>query len=89
LFQIEPTANNRYKVLVKEDGFSSVLNLESLTDFFKQIRDNTGYIIHPDEVLADNFSFIMVEKNGAKVSARFSPAGKQLLNDIAFILKEK
>lgn len=89
LFQIEPSTNNRYKVLVKEDGFSSVLNLESLTDFFKQIRDNTGYIIHPDEVLADNFSFIMVEKNGAKVSARFSPAGKQLLNDIAFILKEK
>jgi hypothetical protein len=89
LFQIEPVANNRYKVVVKEDGYSSVLNLESLTDFFKQIRDNTGYIIHPDEVLADNFSFIMVDKNGSKVSARFSPAGKQLLTDIEFILKEK
>jgi hypothetical protein len=89
LFKIEPTANNRYKVVVKEDGYSSVLNLESLTDFFKQIRDNTGYIIHPDEVLADNFSFIMVDKNGSKVSARFSPAGKQLLTDIEYILKEK
>jgi hypothetical protein len=74
--------------LVQPDGYSSTISMDTQPDFFKQIRDNTGYIIHPDEVLADNFSFIMQELNGAKVSMQFSPAGKQLLKDIYTILKQ-
>lgn len=87
LFQIEKQADGKWKVLTKDDGFSSVIDLKSQPDFFRQIKDNTGYIIHPDEVLADNFAFIMQERNGQKVSMRFSEEGKKLLVDFETVLK--
>jgi hypothetical protein len=87
LYQITPEKDGKWKVVVKDDGYSSTLNLDKIPDYFRQIKDNTGYIIHPDEVLADNFSFIMMEKNGNKISQKFSPEGKKLLIDIEDILK--
>ena len=58
-------------------------------DFQRQIKDNTSYIIHPDEVLADNFSFLMQDRNGQKISMRFSEEGKKLLTDLEGVLKGK
>ncbi len=89
LFQIEKQPDGKWKVLVKEDGYSSVLDLKAQPDFFRQIKDNTGYIIHPDEVLADNFAFIMQERNGQKVSLSFSAEGKKLLADLEAVLRGK
>ncbi|MDX1912165.1 MAG: hypothetical protein SFV22_11790 [Saprospiraceae bacterium] len=89
LFQIEKQDDGKYRILVKDDGYSSTLNMQEQPDFFRQIKDNTGYIIHPDEVLADNFAFIMQEKNGQKVSLKFSEAGKKLLTDLEAVVKEK
>ena len=89
LYRIVAEDDGTWRVITKADGISSTLSLDKLPDFFRQIKDNTGYIIHPDEVLADNFSFIMVEKNGTKLSAKFSPEGKKLLVDIEAILSEK
>jgi hypothetical protein len=86
LFEVVAQEGGKWMVKVGQDGFSSTLSIDSQPDFFRQIKDNTGYIIHPDEVLADNFSFIMQERNGAKVSLKFSPAGKQLLKDVEAIL---
>jgi len=31
--------------------------------FFALIGSNTGYIIHPEETLADNFTFMIMEKS--------------------------
>lgn len=89
LFQIEPDGNGAWNVITKDDGFSSTLNINELPDFFRQIKDNTGYIIHPDEVLADNFSFIMVQVNSPTYTAKFSQDGKKLLSDIEGIIKGK
>jgi hypothetical protein len=89
LYQIDKQADGQWLVKVKEDGYSSVLKMEEQPNFFAQIKDNTGYIIHPDEVLADNFSFIMQERNGSKVSLKFSGPGKQLLVDMEAVLKGK
>ncbi len=89
LFKVEKQPDGTWNVLVQEDGFSSVLNLKEQPDFFRQIKDNTGYIIHPDEVLADNFAFIMQEKNGQKVSLKFSAEGKKLMSDLEAVLKRK
>jgi FlaA1/EpsC-like NDP-sugar epimerase len=89
LFQIEKQADGQWKVIVKDDGISSTLDIQGQPDFYRQIKDNTGYIIHPDEVLADNFAFIMQEKNGQKVSLKFSPEGKKLLVDLEALLKSK
>lgn len=88
LFQIQRDGK-KWLVLTKDDGFTSTLDLKQLPDFFRQIKDNTHYIIHPDEVLADNFSFVMQSKNDPTVGSKFSPAGKQLLADVEAILKEQ
>jgi hypothetical protein len=37
------------------DGQPELLDPRSVASFHQQIGQNTGYIIHPDEVLADNF----------------------------------
>jgi hypothetical protein len=86
LYQIVANGDGSWRVVVKPDGFSSTLNVEKLPDYFRQIKDNTGYIIHPDEVLADNFSFIMMEKTGSKLTMKFSPDGKKLLRDIEAVI---
>jgi hypothetical protein len=47
-----------------EDGASQrLLGADQLSGFSEQIGLNTGYIIHPEEILADNFSLLV---NGAK-----------------------
>ena len=89
LFQIEKNSDGSWRVITKEDGFTSTLSLDKQPDFFNQIKDNTGYIIHPDEVLADNFSFVMGRKKSSALTVKFSEGGKKLLDDIEKILKEK
>lgn len=54
----------------KEGGFSlkivsnkpMILNLNEVSGYFDQIGRNTNYIIHPEEILADNFA-LMVQKS--------------------------
>jgi len=89
LFQILPNDDGSWRVVTKDDGFSSTLKMNELPDFYRQIKDNTGYIIHPDEVLADNFSFIMAEKSNPQYTAKFSAEGKKLLKDVEAILIQK
>ncbi|MCC6460161.1 MAG: hypothetical protein IT260_06805 [Saprospiraceae bacterium] len=86
LYQVEKNADGSWKVLAKPDGYSSILDLKNLPDFFRQIKDNTGYIIHPDEVLADNFSFLMEGKNNPAITAKFSAEGKKLIEDFEAVL---
>lgn len=45
-------------------GKAQILNPGAVADFFAAIGQNTGYIIHPEEVLADNFVFVMLGKEG-------------------------
>ena len=41
-----------------------ILSPGAVPDFFKLIGRNTGYIIHPEETLADNFTFLIMEREG-------------------------
>lgn len=43
-------------------GRAQILSPGEVADFFAAIGQNTGYIIHPEEVLADNFVFVMTGK---------------------------
>lgn len=88
LFPVEAQADGKWNLVTKVDSLSSPLNVSSLTDFYRQIKDNTGYIIHPDEVLADNFAYLMQSKANPAITARFSPGGKQLLADLEKVLKQ-
>lgn len=89
LFEVKKQDNGKWKVIVADDGITSTLKVESQPDFFKQIRDNTGYIIHPDEVLADNFAFFIESLNNPMRTAKFSPEGKALIKEMETILRAK
>jgi len=87
LFKVEESPDNKWVVETADDGLTSTLSIHQIPDFYKQIRDNTTYIIHPDEVLADNFSFIMLDLDGKQASIKFSKEGKHLLKDMDAILR--
>lgn len=72
------------KVMATENG-SSTLKMDEVEGFFEEIEDNTGYIIHPDEIIADNFMLLIlaIEKDDYE---NFSPEGMILLNDIKQVL---
>lgn len=50
--------------VVKESGQPVLLDPKETASFHQQIGSNTKYIIHPDEVLADNFMHLMMKKPG-------------------------
>ncbi|MFN4080656.1 MAG: hypothetical protein ACK4NS_07120 [Saprospiraceae bacterium] len=79
LYYIESTPAGAWRLLTREDGVSTLHPSDDMDDFFRQIRDNTNYIIHPDEVLADNFSLLMLSIEAPDKIARLSPEGLQLL----------
>lgn len=41
---------------------SRLIRLEETTGFFDQVGQNTQYIIHPEEILADNFALLVIEE---------------------------
>lgn len=88
LYEIRPTENNRWSVITQANDYSSTLDINQLPDFFRQIGPNTNYIIHPDEILADNFSFLLRSQENPRITSRFSESGKKLLQDIKAKLLE-
>jgi len=86
LFKISPPYSKLIKVHSDNDG-NTLLKPEQLGDFYKQIKDNTNYIIHPDEVMADNFMFLITAQEKPESVKRFSEEGQQLLKDVERILK--
>ncbi len=87
LYEVIPQANGRWYVRTQEDGFSSTLDMQKLPDFYRQIGDNTTYIIHPDEVLADNFALLMASKKDPLALKRLSESGQKLVRDIEDVLR--
>ena len=55
---------------------------DAMPSFFDQIKYNTQYIIHPDEVLADNFMILALSKRDPSSLDDFDEAGKELLKKI-------
>lgn len=56
--------------------------------FFSAIGDNTQYIIHPDEIVADNVMLAVIANTTGDFS-RFSKAGKEKIMEVLKILKLK
>ena len=55
-------AEGRCKVDTDAGGKAQILSPADVADFFVSIGRNTRYIIHPEEVLADNFVIVMLGK---------------------------
>lgn len=49
---------------VMKDGQPVIYEMGEVQGFFEQIGNNTGYIIHPEEIMADNFSYAVTGKEG-------------------------
>lgn len=77
LFPAE-AGSDRVRVRARPDG-SSPIDLRQHPEFFQQITNNTQYIIHPDEIMADNFMFLVMTEKDPDMRERFQPDGKGLL----------
>lgn len=75
------------KVISNEDG-TSTLELKKMHEFFRKIGDNTNYIIHPDEVLADNFAILALSQKDKSGVEKLSPEGKSLIKRVDDVLRE-
>ncbi len=58
LLLVERTPNGGHRVLSDASG-PRLVPMEKVTGFHEKIGRNTGYIIHPEEVLADNFALLV------------------------------
>lgn len=89
LYSVREQANGSFTVLADSLGRSPIWLAEQ-PDFFRQIGDNTFYVIHPDEIMADNFKWLVLSRTGAQGYRleRFSEVGQQLLREIEAILKK-
>lgn len=45
---------------VYDDGKPRLVDLEQVSGFHEQVGRNTAYIIHPEEILADNFALLVL-----------------------------
>ena len=41
---------------------ADILMPQQISGFFEQVGRNTDYIIHPEEILAENFALLMIGK---------------------------
>lgn len=71
-----------------KDGYKSTMHERFQTDFQRQIGPNTGYIWHPDEILADNFAFLALIKGNLLKMKDFEPEGRDLLRQIETVLQQ-
>ncbi|HPK09109.1 MAG TPA: hypothetical protein PK246_02140 [Saprospiraceae bacterium] len=82
LFAYEVTTDSLYSTKTGK----TTIDPSYMQSFFNQIKDNTQYIIHPDEIMADNFLIAcqMTEDSEMKLSQE----GKQLLDKVIFTLSQ-
>ena len=62
-------------------GEAQLLDSNMVPDFLRPIGQNTGYVIHPEGVLADNFVMLVIGKK--------KPTTPRILEDMKKILKAK
>lgn len=83
LFELVAREDGTFTLALKNDG-RSTLNLQEFPAFFEKITDNTDYIIHPDEIIADNFYLMLLSTNemaGFSMD-KFSENGQKLIKKI-------
>jgi len=69
LMAVEPKGDDETFVPVLNKGEPVLLEVASVPAYYDRIGRNTDYIIHPEEVLADNFVLLVQEKKDVKTPA--------------------
>ncbi len=83
LYELEENSGR----LLHGENLSTTLTDGMMPGFFEQIKDNTQYIIHPDEIAADNFIYAVTRSNVTD-KKRFSDEGSKLVDKIYKVLQE-
>jgi hypothetical protein len=84
LFGLELQGDAYY--LVTDNSGGSPLKLDRLNDFAKKIGPNTQYIIHPDEIIADNVMMSIYAQIDKGIWFQIPPQGKALLESVTDVL---
>lgn len=71
---------DHYMATSTTDG-KTLIPMEQTPSFFTKIKDNTQYIIHPDEIMADNFMLALQAYTTGDYS-KFSKEGKALIDQV-------
>ena len=77
------TLAGAFVVQVSPEG-NSTLGEDFRMDYLRKVKDNTNYLIHPDEILADNFIWAV---RGPARWRGFSPGGRSLLEAMVGFIK--
>lgn len=56
-----PLDNNL--IPIRHDGKTLIYSLDEAKDFYDKVGNNTDYVFNPEEILADNFSFLIMGDN--------------------------
>jgi hypothetical protein len=81
LYYIDKNGN-----VITDGKGGSTASDKHLSDYFGYIKDNTHYIIHPDEIIADNFMNLVLSNDSGDFNT-FSKDGKELLYRMKNIFK--
>jgi len=74
-------------LLIDADGAANTtLSPEHQNNYFQHIADNTQYVIHPEEIMADNFMMAVRAYESGDYSS-YSKVGKKLLDEVTEVLK--
>lgn len=61
-----PKDNSPMQVLTDTRGSPRVVELQQVSGFFDQVGYNTNYVIHPEEILADNFALLVLRERNVR-----------------------
>jgi len=86
LYPLE-TLNNGSALLVSDLVGNTVLPPEMQNDYFAHIGDNTQYVIHPDEIMADNF-MLALQTVADQDYSQYSTEGKELIESVLSVLSD-
>ncbi len=84
LFEVSEI-NGKWTVNNNNIGYSE----EQLSGYWDKIGRNTRYTIHPDEIIADNFTFLAMSSENSTEFDKFDGYGKQLLDKMKEIIKSE
>ena len=85
MFQLKKTRLNTWRVVADSLGESTLSNTWEVP-FFRKVGTNTDYLIHPDEILADNFALLLRYRKNKPLTTDLDASGIVLLQHLERII---
>ncbi len=73
-------SGDKEKKVVYNNGQAVIYSVKEVSGFFEQVGNNTNYIIHPEEILAENFTHLLLNTKDLP--------NPEVVNKIKQLLKE-